>query len=162
MEQPNNMPANSFSQILTTWGLWAVLIGAFALILVFVQIVGPMMTPKPPVGSQVGEIAGEITRSAWRSLLGLPKPEPEVVPVPIWTSFGIVAPALGVIAIVLSVISGVSRENWRYSVYGTGLGVAAVVFNYFWWVALLIVGAALLIAIIENIGSIFSFDFFGS
>ena len=64
MEQHNNMPAKHLSQILTTWGLWAVLIGALALILVFIQIVGPMMTPKPPVGSQVGEIAGEITRSA--------------------------------------------------------------------------------------------------
>lgn len=66
-------------------------------------------------------------------------------------------PVIGAIAIVLSVISGVRGENRRFATYGTGLAVSAIVFHFFWWVALLIVGGLVLVAIIENIGDIFSF-----
>lgn len=140
-----------------TAGFWAVMIGAIALVLVFVQMVGPTLEPKPSVGTQIGEIAGEIQRSAWRSFLGRTKPEPEVVPVPIWDHLALLAPILGVVAIVLSLLSGLMRENWRYSVYGASLGAGAIVFQFVWWIALLVVGVLLLVAIIENIGEIFSF-----
>lgn len=144
---------------LRSWGLWAVALGAVSLILVFIHMTQPFAEPAPPVGTQIGEIAGDMTRSAWRSFLGL---EPEVAAVePQSTTLndilGIIAPAFGVAAIVLAVISGVMRENWRYAVYGTGLGASAVLFFYFWWVAMLFCGVLLLIAIIENLGSIFSF-----
>ncbi|MBN2905177.1 MAG: hypothetical protein JXJ18_00545 [Rhodobacteraceae bacterium] len=132
-------------------------IGALALALVFIQIIGPTFEPKPSAASQIGEIAGEIKRSAWRSFLGLPKPEPEVQATPFSAYLALAAPILGAIAVVLSVISGVLRENWRYAVYGTSLGAGAIVFQFFWWMLLVIVGAMLLVAIIENIGDIFSF-----
>lgn len=139
-----------------SWGFWAVAAGAVALILVFVQIVGPMMEPKPSVGTQIGEIAGDIKRSAWRSFFGTETEAPEPEPVS-WTVYlGLAAPILGVVAVVLSLISGVLRENWRYALYGTGLGASAVIFHFFWWVAVLIAGTLLLISIIENIGDIFS------
>ena len=64
---------------------------------------------------------------------------------------------MGLGAIVLSVVSGVRGENRRYDVYGTGLGAAAVVFHFFWWVTLVVAGVMLLVAILENIGDIFSF-----
>ena len=142
-----------------TWGLWAVISGAVSLILVFVFIVQPFAEPAPPVGTQIGEIAGDMTRSAWRSFLGL---EREVVAVePPTTSLNdilaIAAPALGALAIVLAMISGIKREDRRYVVYGTGFGVSAILSFYLWWVALLICGVMLLIAIIENPASFFSF-----
>ena len=108
--------------------------------------------------SQIGEIAGEIRRSAWRSFLGLPKPPTEIKNPTIWDYMAFVAPFVGVLAIVLSVISRVLRENWRFAAYGTALGASAIVFHYFWWVAMLFAGVILLVAIIENIGDIFSFD----
>lgn len=157
MEQQTNMTFQDSPRFLRKWGFWAVVFGALALVLVFVQIVGPTLEPKPSAATQIGEIAGEIKRSAWRTFLGLPKPEPEVVPVSKWNYLAMAVPILGAIAIVLSVISGVLRENWRYPVYGTSLGVAAVVFHFFWWVALLVAGVILLVSIIENIGDIFSF-----
>ena len=141
-------------------GFWGVLIGGLALILVFSQIIGPSMESRSTsAGTQIGEIAGEIKRSAWRSFLGLSQPEPEPLPKPVsvWLYAGFVGPILGVIAIILSMVSGVMRENWRFSVYGTALGASAVVFHYFWWVAVLIACAVVLVAIIENIGDIFSF-----
>ena len=131
------------------------LTGALALCLVLVQIVGPTLEPQPSAAAQIGEIAGEIRRSAWRSFLGLPAPEPE--PVPSSNYLALAGPILGILAIVLSVISGVLRENWRYPAYGAGLGVAAIVFQYFWLLAVLVAGVLLLVAIIENIGDIFSF-----
>ena len=140
-----------------TWGFWAVVTGAAALIMVLILIFGPMTEPRPSAGEQIGQIAGEIKRSAWRTFLGLREPTPEPQPVPITDYLQPVAPILGVIAVVLALISGVRRENWRYSVYATGLGASAVVFHYFWWVALLFAGVVILVAIIENMGDIFSF-----
>ena len=144
---------------LRTWGLWAVVLGAISLVLVFIHITQPFAEPAPSVGTQVGEIAGDMTRSAWRSFLGL-EPEVAVVepePMAFTDYLGFIAPGLGVVAIVLAMISGLMRENWHYVVYGTGLGASAVLFYYFWWIALLFCGVLLLIAIIENLGSIFTF-----
>lgn len=145
-------------EFLRKWGFWAVMTGAVALLLVFAQMVAPTLEPQPSAASQIGEIAGEVRRSAWQKFLGLPRQAPEVVPVSAWSYLAIVAPALGVIAVLLSLISGVLRENWRYSVYGVGFGAAAIVFHFFWWIALLIAGVVLLVAIIENMGDIFGFS----
>ncbi|MGR3513737.1 MAG: hypothetical protein ACU0GG_13320 [Paracoccaceae bacterium] len=144
---------------LHSWGLWAVVAGAVSLILVLLHIGLPMSQPSPSVGSQIGEIAGDASRAAWRSFFGL-EPEVEAVeplPFPIIMYLGYLGAGLGVVAVVLAMVSGIKRENWHYSVYGTGLGASAVLFYFFWWLAALICGVLLLIAIIENMGSFFSF-----
>ena len=41
--------------------------------------------------------------------------------------------------------------------YGTCLGVSAIVFQFVWWLALLVAGILLIVAIIENMSDIFSF-----
>jgi hypothetical protein len=140
-----------------SWGLWAVLIGAVALGLVFLQFAAPSFEARPSAGQQIGEIAGEIKRSAWRTFLGLPKPEVMPANPPVTAYFAVAAPLFGIVAVVLSLISGVLRENWRYAAYGVSLGATAIVFQYFWWLALLVAGAVLLVTIIANIGDIFSF-----
>ncbi|WP_432817268.1 hypothetical protein [Sulfitobacter sp. JB4-11] len=157
MEQNADPLMQGSPQLLNKWGFWALLFGAAALILVFAQMALPMFEAKPSAGSQIGEIAGDIKRSAWRTFLGLPKPEPEVVNPPVWAYFAMVAPVLGIIAVFLSVISAILRENRRFAIYATSFGVAAIMFQMFWWLALLIAGIALLVSIIENIGDIFSF-----
>ena len=139
------------------WGLWAVLLGALALALIFIQIAAPSFEPKPSAGAQIGEIAGEIKRSAWRTFLGLPKPEAKAQPASLTYYLAVAAPILGIVAIVLSLVSGVLRENRRYAAYGVSLGATAIVFQYVWWLALIAVAVVLLVAIIENIGDIFSF-----
>ena len=156
MENQAELLSQGAPNPLRRWGFWAIIVGAIALMLVFVQIIGPSFESKPSAATQIGEIAGEIKRSAWRSFFGLPNESPQKAATSLWSYVALAAPALGIAAIVLSAISGVMRENWRYSVYGTGFGVAAVLFHYFWWLALVIAGIALLIAIIENIGDIFS------
>jgi len=142
-----------------TFGLWAVLTGGLALIMVFVHIVAPSLQPQPSAASQIGEIAGEIRRSAWASFRGEPDPIPAEESVQWWIYLAFVGPALGVVALVLSLISGLRRENWRYPAYGAGLATAAILFQLFWMVAVLIAGVILLVAIIENIGDIFGGGF---
>lgn len=142
-----------------SWGFWAVILGALSLVLVLMHIGFPMSEPAPPIGTQIGEIAGDMARASWRSFFGL-EPEVQVVepqPVPFSVYLGYAGAALGVVAVVLAMISGIKRENWHYAVYGTGLGASAVLFYFFWWVAVLVCGVLLLIAIVENLGSIFSF-----
>ncbi|MEX0343480.1 MAG: hypothetical protein AB3N20_01060 [Rhizobiaceae bacterium] len=155
-EEADILPSGSRSPFRSA-GFWAVLLGAVAVIMVFAQMVGPTFESKPSAASQIGEIAGEIKRSAWRTFLGLPKPEQAEQTLSVWNYLAIAAPVLGVIALLLSLISGVMRENWRYSAYGASLGAAAILFQYFWWIALLVAGVVLLVTIIENIGDIFSF-----
>jgi ABC-type multidrug transport system fused ATPase/permease subunit len=157
MEQHIHMPTPEGPAFLKTWGFWAVLAGALAVLLVFAQFIGPSFEAKPSVGSQIGEIAGDIKRSAWRSFFGLSQPAPEPAAPSIWIYAAMAAPVFALVAIVLSLISGLLRENWRFPVYGTSLGVAAIVFQFVWWIALLICGIVLLVAIIENIGDFFSF-----
>jgi hypothetical protein len=145
-------------KFLLRWGFWAVIAGAMALVLVFAQLAAPSFEVKPSAATAIGEIAGEIKRSAWKSLFGLKSEAPATTAAPSFSAYlAFAAPVLGIIAIVLSLVSGVRKENWRYSAYGVSMGVAAVVFQYFWWLALLVAGIVLLVTIIENIGEIFSF-----
>ncbi len=157
MDQNADTDHLELSKFLKTWGFWAVITGALAMVLVFIQIAGPSFEPKPSVGTQIGEIAGDISRSAWRSFFGLPAPEPEPQPFSLLQFTGIAVPVLGVIGVILSMISGIKKENWHFPVYGTFLGAGAIVFHFFWWVAILVLGVILLVSIIENIGDIFSF-----
>jgi hypothetical protein len=145
----------------SAWGFWGVLAGGLAVMLVFLQLAGPSLGPQPSVGSQIGEIAGDIARSAWQSFRGTYVPEPEHAETQVWTLLGLAAPILGVVAIVLSMISAVRREDWHYPFYGAGLGVAAIVFYFLWWLAALFAGVLIIVAILDNFGSIFDGGLFG-
>lgn len=138
-------------------GMWAVLAGGLAMILVFAQIIGPSFEPSPSAAEQVGEMAGEMKRAAWSSFLGLPALEPEAQAMRVPDYLAMAAPFFGVLAVVLSVISSVKREHWRFTTYAIGLGAGAIIFQFLWWIAFLVLGVVLLVAIIENIGDFFSF-----
>ena len=129
--------------------------------LVFVQMGLLTSQDSAPIGEQIGQIAGDIKRSAWRSFFGL-KPEVlEPAPIPmsqhIFEVLFMVTPFVAGVAIVLAAISLVKRENWRFGFYGMSLGIGSIVFQFVWWMALLILGMLLLVKILENMGDIFSF-----
>ncbi|MEL7465204.1 MAG: hypothetical protein AAFN79_14125 [Pseudomonadota bacterium] len=136
------------------WGVWAVLFGGGALVMAFAHVLAPMFEPAPSIGQQIGEIAGDIRRSAWRGFLGLPPEEAAPASLPLSLYFAAAAPILGLAAIVFSLISALKRENWRFAAYGAGLGVGAIVFNIVWWIVLIVAAVIVLVAIIENIGDI--------
>ena len=144
------------SPILATWGLWAVVSGLVGLAFVLYVTVGPMFDPAPSAATSIGEIAGEMRRAAWRSFLGLSAPEPIAAPpADISKILGLAGPALGLLALLLSLVSGLRGEDRHYVIYGGGLGAGAILFFALWWMTLAILSVLLLIAIIENIGDIF-------
>ena len=151
-------PLPSGPNPLRSVGFWGLVTGALALALVFVVIFGPSLQPQPSVGTQIGEIAGDMKRAAWRSFFGLEQPEAEMVKPSFFDYLAFAPPILGALAVVLSVVSGVKGEHWRYLTYGTTMGGAAIVFHFFWWVTLVIAGVLLLVAIIENLNEFFSFS----
>ena len=138
-------------------GFWGVLTGALALALVFFQIIGPSLEPSPSAATQVGEATGEMARAAWRAFFGLEPEEAAIEPVSFYARIALAGPILGIVALVLALISGLRREPWRYATYATSLGAAAILFHFLWWVAVLIAGVVLLVAILKNIGDIFGF-----
>jgi len=143
------------------WGLWAVICGALAMVLIFVQFSLLTSHESVPIGEQIGQIAGDIKRSAWQSFFGIsPTPkEPEPVPFSMqaFEVLFVVTPVVAGIAIILAAISLFKHENWRFGFYGMSLGIGAMMFQFLWWMALVILGMLLLVKIIENIGDIFSF-----
>ncbi|MEM9972936.1 MAG: hypothetical protein AAF771_02060 [Pseudomonadota bacterium] len=139
------------------WGIYAVLSGALGLALVFLEIWLQMNTPQAPVTQQIGEMAGEIRRTAWRGFLGLP-PEPAAPAetIPFWRQYlPLAGPVLGIVAVVLSLISALRHEDRRFTAYALGLGTSAIVFQAFWWVLLVVAGVFLLISILQNMDGIF-------
>lgn len=141
------------------WGFWAIVTGAVAVLLVFAQFAWPMPADSPTLAQQVGEMAGEIRRAAWRSFLGLDNAPPPPVPPTFRERFieasMIAAPVLGVMAVILAAISGIRREDWHFTVYGGCLGFAAIVFQFVWFLAALILGILLIVKVLENMGDIF-------
>jgi len=143
------------------WGFWGVLAGAVGLLIVFYQIAATMAEPAASIGTQIGEIAGDMRRAAWDRFTGAEPAAPEPVEPSLMPYLLFLGPAFGVVAILLSLVSAVRREHWRFPVYALGLGSAAVLTQFLFVVAVLIMGTMLLIAIIENIGDIFGGSWFG-
>lgn len=150
---------SEMSHVVRHWGLWAVIFGAVSVAMVLVQMQLLSSQDAAPIGQQIGEIAGEIKRNAWRSFLGLAPPEPEPVAASrdIFGTLFMVTPFVAGIALVLSAISFVKRENWRLGFMGVALGGGAILFQFAWWMVLVLLGFLLLFKIVENIGDIFSF-----
>ncbi|TNF60542.1 MAG: hypothetical protein EP307_08410 [Rhodobacteraceae bacterium] len=143
--------------VFSTWGFWAILSGGVGVLLFFAQIHVINSAEAPSIGQQIGEIAGDIRRSAWRSFLGLPAPQAEPVPQsPDWVAIlAIAAPVFGVLAVILAGVSMKLHENWRVALLGAGLGFSAILFQFMLIMALLIVGCMILVAIISNMDGIF-------
>jgi hypothetical protein len=136
------------------WGHFAIGTGALALALAILHVFGGPFAPQPSVGTTVGEIAGEMRAAAVRAVTGEPQPAPAPRGWDMDRILMLAAPLVGVLAIVLSMIAALRREGQRLAGYGAALGVGAIVFQLVWWIAALIAGVLLLVAIIENIGDI--------
>jgi hypothetical protein len=128
--------------------------GALALSLAALHVFGGPFTPQPSVGTTVGEIAGEMRAAALRAVTGAPQPAPVPRGWDIDRILMVAVPLVGVLAIVLSMVAALRKERLRLAGYGAALGLGAIVFHLVWWIAALIAGTILLVAIIENVGDI--------
>ncbi|PWK62202.1 hypothetical protein [Roseicyclus mahoneyensis] len=134
------------------WGWLAILTGAVALVLAMLVIFAGPFAPQPSTGTVIGQIAGDMIAAARGSLDGSAQPAPVPRGWDVDRVLATLTPILGVLALCLAVMAAIRREPWRLSSYGAALGGAAIVIQFVWWIALLICGVVLLVAIIENLG----------
>lgn len=139
-------------------GLAGFILGIASLIVILIQFSTFFEPQEKSSGSVIGEIAADIKQSAARALAGEPAPKP--TPPPQEKDYGqfITNAALVVagLAVVLGGIGLYRNEPHRLSYLAVGIGISAIVMQYVFWLAVLACGAALLIAIIGNLDSIFS------
>jgi len=128
--------------------------GAAALMIVLVHFWAGPFSPQQRVSVTVGEIAADIRQAAVRKLKGLPQPKPAAAP---WDSdriLKLIAALFAGAAVVTGVVSLVRRETWRPAAGGIALGLGAIAFQVFTWAILVVAGALILVAIIQNITGI--------
>ena len=148
------MTAEAKSQLRPVAGFVGLGMGAAALLIVFVHFWAGPFSPQQRAAVTVGEIAADMRQAAVRKLKGLPQPKPVSAP---WDSdriLSVVAALFAGIAVVAGVVGLVRRETWRPAVGGMALGIGAVAFQVFTWAILLVVGALIIVAIIQNITGI--------
>ena len=106
-------------------------------------------------GSVIGEIAADIKQSTARALSGEAAPKPTPPPQDFGQLATIVALCAAGLAVMLGGVGLYRNEPHRLSYLAVGIGISAFVMQYVFWLAILICGIALLISIVENLGSIF-------
>jgi len=129
-------------------------VGAVALLLVLMHFWGGPFAPQQGASVSIGEFAAEIRQAATRTITGASQPAPESTPWDIDRGLKLVTALLAGIAVILGAAGIVRRENRRPAIAAIALGGVAVVFQFFVWMALLLVGALLIYAIISNIDGI--------
>ena len=137
-----------------TAGLIGIALGACALLLVMVHFwVGPF-APQQNVAISIGELAGEIRQAATRALTGAPQPEPQIAPWNIDDTLKLVGTLLAGSAVILGVIGYVRHETRRPTKAALALGISAILFQVATWTILMVIGAILLVGIMQNMSGI--------
>ena len=139
----------------TKYGLIGFLLGIASLIVILNQLSTFFEPQAQSTGSVIGEIAADIKQSAARALSGEPAPKPTPPPQDFGQLATIVALCAAGLAVMLGDVGLYRNEPHRLSYLAVGIGLSAFVMQYVFWLAILICGIALLISIVENLGSIF-------
>ncbi len=138
------------------FGLSGFIAALAALIIVGLQISGTFDPPQQSAGATIGEIAAEIRQSARAALSGEERPAPPTDTGLSMTQILTVAgTVLGALGAVVGAIGLFRQEPYPLSAMAIGFGVGAILMQYLFWMAMLICGAMVLVAIVNNIGDIF-------
>jgi len=140
------------------WGFSGFVFAIIALILVILPMTSMLSPPAQDAATTIGEFAAEIRKSAIRSLTGAEKPVPvvrEQTKAEIVAGYlYIIGPVLAGLAALLGAVALLRREAYPLPMMAIGLGISAVVLQYAFIVALVIAGACLMVAILNNLGDI--------
>ncbi|MGJ8622940.1 MAG: hypothetical protein ACSHW1_09185 [Yoonia sp.] len=132
------------------WGLASLVFGALALIVTIIVVFAGPFAPQHSVGTSIGQIIGEISSSAFKTVRGEELPPPQARPWDIDRVLMVTGPVLAVIAFVTAVVAAFRKDPWRLPTYGTVLGVAAITMQFVWWIAIIFAAVILLASIIEH------------
>lgn len=138
------------------WGLGAFFVGVAALIVVTLQISGTFAEPQKSAAATIGEFAAEIRNSAKRALTNGPSPasDPASRPRSVEDALFVAIPLLAGLAAILGAIGLFRREAPTLPGIAIAMGCSAFLMQYVFWLALVIGGICLLVAIINNLGEI--------
>ena len=136
------------------WGLVAFIIGAIALASMTLHISDVFAPPEQSAAQTIGQIAADIRNSATEALTGREAPAPEPEPMTLHIAMAFAVPVLAGLATVLGGISLFRGEAPSLPKIAIVMGVGAFVMQFVFWLAVVICGIALLIAIIQNIDGI--------
>jgi len=143
-----------------TFGWLGFAVGAAALVLTCVTFWAGPFAPQQVAGVTLGELAGDIAKSAARSVSGQPQPEPAIQPRNIDDLLKIGVGTLAGLAIVIGVAALVRHEEKRAAISGIALGGLAVGVQLFTWSIIMIVGALVIVGLMyalrDALGDIFS------
>jgi hypothetical protein len=135
----------------------AIGLGAAGLFIALLVMYAGPFAPQQDIGTTIGEIAGNIRASAWRSFLGLQQPESTVLQ-RTWNIDRILmaaAPSAGVLGVLMSIVAYIRREPRRVASYGMALSVCAIFVQVLFVILMIVAGVMLLVSILENMDSIF-------
>lgn len=145
------------------FGLAGFFLAVASLLVVMLQLssfFAPDPEPQKTTGQVIGEIAADIRLSAQRALAGEPAPPPPP-PAPAAPDYSELvtnaAMAAAALAVILGGIALYRHEPARLPMLAVGIGLSAVVMQYFFWLAMVICAAVIIGAIINNIGDILDF-----
>jgi len=136
------------------WGLVAFFVGIIALVAVTLHVSDTFVEPEKSAAQAIGEIAAEIRDSAQRALSGEPSAAPPARAWDVNRFLQLAVPILAAVAAVLGAIGLFRREAPILPAIAIGMGCSAFVMQYVFWLALVIGGFCLLIAIVNNLDSI--------
>lgn len=138
------------------FGLVGSILGLAALVVIMIQL-SALFAPEvddKSLATSIGEFAAEVRDSATRALNGEEAPPPEPAGPDYTEAITNIALIAAGLAAVLGIIGLFRSEPYPLNALAIGFGIGAIAAHYVMWLALLIAGAVILVAILNNIGDI--------
>ena len=129
--------------------------GAVALLMALVVFWAGPFAPQQSAGVSLGELAAEIGKSAMRSAAGLEQPKPVAQARNLDDYLKIAVAVLGGIAIILAAAGLIQHERARPAIAALALGGGAILFQFFTWMVLAVLGVILISALLQSFGDTF-------
>ncbi|MEX0368831.1 MAG: hypothetical protein AB3N22_22450 [Ruegeria sp.] len=138
------------------FGWLGFIVGSIALMAaLFVFWAGPF-APQQSTGVSLGELAAEIGKSTLRAAAGLEQPEPVAQARDMDDYLRIGVSMLGGIAIILSAVGLLRHEKMRPAIAGIVIGTGAILFQFFAWAFLALLGVLVIMALLHSFSDFFS------
>ena len=138
-----------------TFGWIGFFTGAVALLTALIVFWAGPFAPQQTTGVSLGELAAEIGKSAMRSAAGLEQPKPVAPAKDIDDYLKVAVAVLGGIAIILATTGLIQHERARPAVAALALGGGAILFQFFTWMVLAVLGVILISALLQSFGDTF-------
>lgn len=143
------------SPLRPVFGWFGFVAGAAALLMAVTIFWAGPFAPQQATGVSLGELAADVGKAAMRSAVGLEQPAPELVARDLDDYLKVAVAVLGGIAVVLAAAGLVRHEPYRPAVAGVALGGAAILFQWFTWMVLVMAGALIIMALMESFSGFF-------